>query len=43
MKRITSIGIRINPGVDANTLSKISTGKIDSKFGLPKSNFLGFL
>ena len=42
MKRITSIGIRINPGVDANTLSKISTGKIDSKFGLPKSNFLSF-
>ncbi len=42
MKRITSIGIRINPGVDANTLSKISTGKIDSKFGLPKSNFLRF-
>ena len=42
MRRITSIGIRINPGVDANTLSKISTGKIDSKFGLPKSNFLNF-
>ncbi len=42
MRRITSIGIRINPGVDANTLSKISTGKIDSKFGLPKSSFLNF-
>ena len=42
MRRTTSIGIRINPGVDANTLSKISTGKIDSKFGLPKSNFLNF-
>ena len=42
MGQITSIGIRINPGVDANTLSKISTGKIDSKFGLPKSNFLNF-
>ena len=42
MRRITSIGIRLNPGVDANTLSKISTGKIDSKFGLPKSNFLSF-
>ncbi len=40
MNRVTSIGIRINPGVDANTISKISTGKIDSKFGLPKSNFL---
>ena len=42
MKRTTSIGIRINPGVDANTLSKISTGKINSKFGLPKLNFLNF-
>ncbi len=42
MNRVTSIGIRINPGVDANTISKISTGKIDSKFGLPKSNFLKF-
>ena len=42
MRRKTSIGIRINPGVDANTLSKISTGKLDSKFGLPKSNFLKF-
>ena len=40
LKKITSIGIRLNPGVDANTLSKISTGKTDSKFGLPKSNFL---
>ena len=42
MNRITPIGIRINPGIDANTLSKISTGKLDSKFGLPKSNFLNF-
>ena len=42
MRKITNIGIRINPGVDANTLSKISTGKTDSKFGLPKSNFLSF-
>ena len=40
MNRTTSVGIRINPGVDANTLSKISTGKLDSKFGLQKSNFL---
>ena len=40
LKKITSIGIRLNPGIDANTLSKISTGKTDSKFGLPKSNFL---
>jgi len=42
MDRVTPIGIRINPGVDADTHSKISTGRIDSKFGLPKSNFLRF-
>ena len=42
MNRITPIGIRINPGVDANTHSKISTGRVDSKFGLSKSNFLRF-
>tara|TARA_B100000929_G_scaffold284124_1_gene266009 strand:+ start:1656 stop:2876 length:1221 start_codon:yes stop_codon:yes gene_type:complete len=42
MNRVTPIGIRINPGVDANTHSKISTGRIDNKFGLPKSNFLKF-
>ncbi len=42
MNRITSIGIRINPGVDANTHSKISTGKAENKFGLSKSNFLKF-
>jgi len=42
MNRTTPIGIRINPGIDANTLSKISTGRVDSKFGLPQSNFLTF-
>ena len=42
MNRITSIGIRLNPNVDANTLSKISTGKLDSKFGLLSGNFLRF-
>jgi len=42
MNRVTPVGIRINPGVDANTHSKISTGRVDSKFGLPKSNFLRF-
>ena len=42
MNRVTSIGIRINPGIDANTISNISTGKLDSKFGLPKKNFLRF-
>ena len=42
MNRVTPVGIRINPGIDANTHSKISTGRVDSKFGLPKSNFLRF-
>ncbi len=42
MNQVTPIGIRVNPGVDANTHSKISTGKLNSKFGLPKSNFLRF-
>ena len=42
MDRVTPVGIRINPGVDANTHSKISTGKVDSKFGLSKSNFFKF-
>tara|TARA_Y100000590_G_scaffold205658_1_gene233168 strand:- start:805 stop:2025 length:1221 start_codon:yes stop_codon:yes gene_type:complete len=42
MNCVTPVGIRINPGVDANTHSKISTGKVDSKFGLSKSNFLKF-
>ena len=42
MNRVTSIGIRLNPNVDANTLSKISTGKLDSKFGLLSKNFLEF-
>ena len=42
MNRVTSIGIRINPNVDANTHSKISTAKAGSKFGLSISNFLKF-
>ena len=42
LNRITNIGVRINPGVDAETISKITTGKLDSKFGLIKSDFLRF-
>ena len=42
LDRITNIGVRINPGVDAKTISKITTGKLDSKFGLIKSDFLRF-
>ena len=42
LNRVTNIGVRVNPGIDPQTISKISTGKIDSKFGLPKTNFLNF-
>lgn len=32
--KITNIGIRLNPNVDANTIKQISTGKKDNKFGI---------
>ena len=35
MKRKTSIGIRLNPDINAPT-HKISTGKAEDKFGLSK-------
>lgn len=34
-KKIT-IGIRINPSVDASTKKEISTGRLDCKFGIPE-------
>ena len=34
------IGIRLNPDTDAKTLSKISTGKKENKFGINKKLFL---
>tara|TARA_S200000501_G_scaffold374415_1_gene423920 strand:- start:741 stop:1955 length:1215 start_codon:yes stop_codon:yes gene_type:complete len=34
-KRV-SIGVRLNPNTDANTLSQISTGKKENKFGVNK-------
>ena len=33
------IGIRINPNTDAKTLSQISTGKKENKFGVSEKNF----
>ena len=33
------IGVRLNPNTDANTLSQISTGKKDNKFGVNKKTF----
>jgi diaminopimelate decarboxylase len=34
------IGIRLNPNTDAKTLSKISTGKKENKFGVNEKDFL---
>ena len=39
-KQIVNIGIRLNPNTDAKTLSQISTGKKENKFGLTEKNFL---
>tara|TARA_S200000501_G_scaffold342812_1_gene353253 strand:+ start:1083 stop:2297 length:1215 start_codon:yes stop_codon:yes gene_type:complete len=39
-KKIVNIGIRLNPNTDANTLSQISTGKKENKFGVSKKTFL---
>ena len=40
MKRKTTIGIRLNPNIYANTHKKISTGKAEDKFGLSKNELL---
>ena len=34
------IGIRLNPNTDAKTLSQISTGKKDNKFGVDQMMFI---
>jgi len=39
-KKVVSIGIRLNPNTDAKTLSQISTGKKQDKFGVPEKYFL---
>ena len=39
-KRTVNIGIRLNPNVDAKTLSQISTGKKENKFGVGEKDFL---
>ena len=38
-KKIVSIGIRLNPNIDAKTLSQISTGKKENKFGVDEKTF----
>ena len=39
-KRKISVGIRLNPNIDAKTLSQISTGKKENKFGVSEKIFL---
>ena len=39
-KKIVDIGIRLNPNTDAQTLSQISTGKKENKFGVGEKVFL---
>ena len=38
-RKSVQIGIRLNPNTDANTLSQISTGKKENKFGVNKKTF----
>ena len=38
-KKIIRIGVRLNPNTDAKTLSQISTGKKENKFGVNKNTF----
>ncbi len=42
-KTIVSIGIRLNPNTDAKTISQISTGKKENKFGVDKKMFLNLV
>ena len=39
-KKVINIGIRLNPNTDAQTLSQISTGKKENKFGVDEKVFL---
>ena len=39
-RKKVKIGIRLNPNTDAKTLSQISTGKKDNKFGVNNNTFL---
>ena len=42
-RRKVDIGIRLNPNTDAKTLSQISTGKKENKFGITEENFLNLV
>ena len=39
-KKSVNVGVRLNPNVDAKTLSQISTGKKENKFGVSEKDFL---
>ena len=39
-RKKVDVGIRLNPNVDAKTLSQISTGKKENKFGVDEKDFL---
>ena len=39
-KKVVNIGIRLNPNTDAQTISQISTGKKENKFGVDQKIFL---
>ena len=42
LKKIVSVGFRLNPNVDAKTHKNISTGKAENKFGLSIKSFKSF-
>ena len=42
MRKKTSIGVRLNPDINAPTHKKISTGKAEDIFGLSKKNLINF-
>ena len=43
MNKTIDIGIRLNPNTDAKTLSQISTGKKENKFGIDENQFLNLV
>ena len=42
-KKKVQIGLRLNPNTDAKTLSQISTGKKENKFGVDEKTFLNLV
>ena len=42
-KKVTNIGLRLNPNIDAKTLKEISTGKYEDKFGITELILLKIL